>query len=359
MPLRLRRDSDRMLYQFDRETRSLDKLEMVSAASADVAEKDIELALAHAPASLFQSSVAEGPPALIVKKSQPGQAMADIVALDAEGRLILVECKRGWAHRDALAQLLDYASDYTGRPYDRLDRDWATGEGARKDGTLIEHFRSFSEDAQVAEDDLGTKHVLVVVAAGRDHAFEKIAKYLEQRGVAVYFVTARIFRRSADGQLFLDVEPIALDPGAATETAAEGRAWMVNTGATWVQGADELFVERGVAAIWDYPDGPKTLDQGAQAGDPVYAYQNGRGIIAAGRVVDGQVYQAKKEESVFPGTSGENEWHLKVEWTVVDPPISNSTVREAAGAGLPVRNTFCRLWNAAVRKELAKRTGNA
>jgi hypothetical protein len=47
---------------------------------------------------------------------------------------------------------------------------------------------------------------------------------------------------------------------------------------------------------------------------------------------------------------------MSVEWKPLPSPISTADVRLATGAGLPVRNTFCRLWNENVRTFLEKRT---
>ena len=100
-----------MLYAFDVTGKKLDPLTLIEPGAAGVKENDIEKAIADRPTSIFRREANELP-LLIVKKSVQGARMADIIALDAEGRLVLVECKRGWATRETLAQLLDYASEY-------------------------------------------------------------------------------------------------------------------------------------------------------------------------------------------------------------------------------------------------------
>jgi len=341
-----------MLYHFNTASHQLDPLESISASAASVLEKEIEEALARQPASLFLSS-RDGPPVLIVKQSVSYRRMADIIALDAEGRLVLVECKRGLASRDTLAQLLDYASDYDEAPHEKLLADWKTGVG--KDGSdLRDRFRKFAEDDEVELEALGKDHVLVVVAAQKDEGFEKIATYLEKRGVSVYFVQVGLYRRSGD-ELYLDVIPIELDSqGKGTVGAEAERVWFFNTDETYNPGAWKSLLERNVLGVFGYPTGARTLQQGAQAGDLVYAYRNVVGIIAKGTIVSGDIYRAPEGESVFDHCKDGNEWHMKVDWTALSRPIPNAQVRKATGAMLPVRNTFCRLWKPDVRGMLAK-----
>src|SRR5438128_160755 len=148
-----------MLYRFDQVTSALEPVIPVLASQAEVTEKQIELAVAQRPDCLFRAG-ARSMPVLVVKKSVRGLKMADVIALDAEGRLVIVECKRGFADRQTLAQLLDYASDYGSDPAKLLDRDWASGEGRAEGTTLIEVFRRFADHATFPAEELGRQHVL-------------------------------------------------------------------------------------------------------------------------------------------------------------------------------------------------------
>src|SRR5688500_78601 len=112
-----------MLYRFDRVAGALDELKPVHAHGVGILEKEVESAVAGAPHALFRTTAA-GPPVLVIKKSVPYRKMPDIVALDGEGRVVLVECKRSWATREAVAQILDYAADYATDPWVRLCDDW-------------------------------------------------------------------------------------------------------------------------------------------------------------------------------------------------------------------------------------------
>lgn len=344
-----------MLFSFDPGTRELDRIDWVSAADAGVTEAQIEKALASCPASLFAARK-DGEPILVVKTSKQGARMPDVIALDSQGRLVLVECKRASADRDTLAQLLDYASDYDQEAFKHLLRDWETGEGEGKPVGLLERFQEFADDPTVAEERLGKEQVLVVVAAGEGSDFTRIAAYLKKRGVPVYFVPARIFRRK-NGELLMNVEPVRLDPEAIAgneDGLGAEQVWMINTDETHCPGAYQRFLDVGVAAIWGFPDHETTLDQGARPGDTIYAYRNGMGIIARGLVDDGRPRPADKSTTVFNEYESGNEWYIRVKWTPLSAPITNATVREGTGTSLPVRNTFCRLWNPGVRRFLQR-----
>lgn len=346
-----------MLYSFDPCSRSLDALVPVDAAGVGVLEKQIELAVANKPEAIFETGAA-GAPVLVLRTSVPGRKMPDIIALDAQGRLVLVECKRGWANRDAMAQLLDYAADYAADTAKLLRRDWEYGRGRGTGTQLIAAFRDFADDPGFKEEQLGKEHALVVVASGEAPGFSKIARYLEGRGVPVYVVTVKLYRRES-GELYLDVKPTELAPAGELGTdGGDERVWLINTDETHSPGAWRRFLEHGVAGIWGYPNHGAPLEKGARVGDTVYAYLNGRGIIARGEVSDSDILNVTESTaSVFPESKDDNEWHLVVKWTPLTSgeAVSNREVREAAGAGLPVRNTFCRLWNPKVRDYLASR----
>ena len=346
-----------MLYNFNVNQKLLVKLNSVSAKDIGITEDQIEKTLALNPEAIFRSTLRNGSPVLIIRKSQPGVRMADIIALDVYGRLVLVECKRGNADRNTLAQLLDYASSYDEKTIEKITHHWEKGEGKNSKLTLIEEFRNFADDQTIDTDELGKEHVLVVVAAGPDEGFSKISKYLEQRGIPVHLVQVNMYRNGDD--LIIDVEPVELESALKDDSlSTDYRAWLVNTDETHSPGATERLLEKGLAAIWGYPDEAKILERGWAPGDVVFAYKNGAGIVAKGEVVDGKVSRADHENSVFPECTDGNEWHLKVDWTLPQKEgdaISNSEVRSSTGKGLPVRNTVARLWDKRVVDYLLNR----
>jgi len=72
-----------------------------SASELRVEEKTIEDWIANNPQLLFPKEQV-----LVFGQSILGQSMADVVALDSLGSLIIVEIKRDWSDRSTVAQLL-------------------------------------------------------------------------------------------------------------------------------------------------------------------------------------------------------------------------------------------------------------
>ena len=62
------------------------------------------------------------------KLSVAGKRMGDILALDADGRLVIVEIKRDWSDRATVGQLLEYAAEMTGKSYEDLE-NWIENTG--------------------------------------------------------------------------------------------------------------------------------------------------------------------------------------------------------------------------------------
>ena len=87
-----------------------------SASELDLAEKDLENWIAKNPELLFSTEQV-----LVITQSVAGQSMADILALDADGRVVIVEIKRNWSNRETVGQLLEYAAKMTEKNYEYLE----------------------------------------------------------------------------------------------------------------------------------------------------------------------------------------------------------------------------------------------
>jgi hypothetical protein len=84
---------------------STNGLAMQAPSSVGLVERDIEGWLADKPNLLLPNEQL-----LVIARSVAGQSMADILALDALGRLVIVEIKRDWSDRSTVGQLLEYAA---------------------------------------------------------------------------------------------------------------------------------------------------------------------------------------------------------------------------------------------------------
>src|SRR3954469_1009752 len=108
---------------------SISKRSLAPAAAADLGlrEKHIEQWLAEHPQLLLPNEEV-----LVIGRSVAGQAIADILALDSFGRLVIVEIKRHRSGRETIAQLLGYAASMRNVTYDELNaiaqRYWRSTE---------------------------------------------------------------------------------------------------------------------------------------------------------------------------------------------------------------------------------------
>jgi hypothetical protein len=114
----------------------------------------------------------------------------DILALDQEGKVVVIELKRDRTPREVVAQILDYASWIEGLSY----KDIAALFSERNPGKQLE--QAFADAfGDNPPDELNQDHELIVVASELDPSTERIINYLsDSYGVPVNAVFFRYFR---------------------------------------------------------------------------------------------------------------------------------------------------------------------
>lgn len=122
----------------------------------------------------------------------------DLLAIDRDGRLIVLELKRDKTPREVVAQLLDYGSwvrnlkdEAIAKIYEeyrqKFHPDWP-------DQSLDDAYQARFGLKEMPEE-LNSGHELVVVASELDDSTERIVTYLfEEYGVAINAIFFRIFR---------------------------------------------------------------------------------------------------------------------------------------------------------------------
>ena len=123
----------------------------------------------------------------------------DLLAIDSEGDLVVIELKRGKTPREAVAQLLDYASWVTTIAYDQILQTFAQYQLHYLESAATASFEQAFFDrfeANVPET-VNTSHRLILVASELDASSERIVDYLaDNYGVPV---NAALFQHFADG----------------------------------------------------------------------------------------------------------------------------------------------------------------
>jgi hypothetical protein len=310
-----------------------------SAAALQLVEKDLENWIAAHPELLFGAERV-----LVIGQSVSGQSMADILALDGDGRLVIIEMKRAGSDRATVGQLLEYAArmadEGTYEQLDKISRNYLK----QTETSLSTRFRQFFDDETGEDPKLGSTQRLVVVAPAADEELRRIVRWLKGSGVAIDFVPFTLYSAGDGGDIFIDIEPLPkIEPSARTNfisaPAPWAGDWSFNTNETYAPGAYVKMFEQGVIAIYGYETGPENLT-GSKPGERVLAFVNRKGVMAAGVVKDGEVFAAS---SIF---GEKNEFHLRVKWNVIVDDrgvVAVHEVKSKFSYTLPYRSVFCRI----------------
>lgn len=162
----------------------------------------------------------------------------DLLGVDPNGQVVLFELKRGTLTREAVAQVLDYASELLER--DPADfADLIQTSSGRYGIDKIDDFSDWfsAEFPEVAEPDLSSLR-LVLVGLGVDDRAKRIVNLLARSGLDIQLLTFQAFRRGSETLLARQVEtiePIARPRGAGGGTKRGNRQLL-----------DELAREQGV-----------------------------------------------------------------------------------------------------------------
>ena len=148
----------------------------------------------------------------------------DLLGVDANGRLVVFELKRGTLTRDAVAQALDYASDLAVLGEDKFARlvdehsgqngiepredfaDWYQQEFPNETGFLIHPPK------------------IVLVGLGADDRAHRIVEFLAQRGVEIQLLTFHGFTHEGKLLLARQAESIAPTPTRNRSTKESNQA---------------------------------------------------------------------------------------------------------------------------------------
>jgi hypothetical protein len=231
----------------------------------------------------------------------------DLLAVDSEGRCVVIELKRGLTPRDIVAQALDYVS-WIASIADADVRDIA----ARSLGKAFnEAYRQVFGAVNVPEQ-LNTDQRILIVAADVDEATTRIVQHLTRRySVDINVVSLSYF--VIDGQELLArtwvVDPVELEDRVDTRPVGSNanvdrtwtEVWHVNIGIlpgetvsrNWNDERRYGFLSAGQGPTW------RVEMSRLVAGDRVYAYLNGAGYVGGGVVTSPAV---RANEFVPPGS---------------------------------------------------------
>jgi hypothetical protein len=124
----------------------------------------------------------------------------DLLALDTQGKWIMIELKAGMLRRDVFTQVLDYASCVATMPFDIL-REKVDGYLKHNQLNLKTLLEERGLDEQSQQDSRDVK--MIIVGTGREPGLERMVAYLTERyEMPITMVTFEVFQL-ADGQQIL------------------------------------------------------------------------------------------------------------------------------------------------------------
>ena len=312
-----------------------------NASSLSINEKHIENWMATEPKLLFSNPDA----IMILAQEISGEVMADLLAVDSQGNLIIIEIKREGSDRNTVGQILDYAALLASWKYEDFNDRWKKYKPNA--GDLFEEFKIFSENPDFRDDEFLEQRRLFILASSVDESMKRIIRWLsELYNVPIDYVPFQFYENN--DQVFLQISKIDIQP--IIPKGDWSGDWFFNTNETYGKGAYQKMFEQSVIAVWGYPNGQEYLNR-PEPGGRVFAYINGRGIVAVGKILDGEAFSSG---SIF-GRKNEQEFNRHVTWeTIVQHEKAvRPTESSQWGYNLPIRSTLCRMYHKTIAQKIA------
>lgn len=293
----------------------------------------------------------------------------DLVAVDDEGRCVVIELKRGRTPRDVVAQALDYISWVAELP-DSEVRDRI----ARNSGLSFNEAYQRQYGIRNPPEQLNTDQRILIVATDVDEATTRIVQHLTGRyGVDINIVTLSYFSVGEQellartwvvdpAELLERVDSRTPDPIAIGVDRKWTGLWHVNLGVhdedddesfqrNWEDPRRYNFISAGQGAKW------RNEVSKLAVGDRFYTYLNGAGYVGGGEVTspatsadnfvppgfDKLLRELPLESQSWFRNGGDPdlaEYMVGVKWfRTVDPS-------DGLRASPPIRGTIRKIWNA-------------
>jgi hypothetical protein len=150
----------------------------------------------------------------IVARQLPTEAgFPDLLGVDQDGRLVVLELKRGTLTREAVAQVLDYGSDLGERDVEELARLIEEHSGQASVEEIEDFLDWHGREYPNGSDALKKTPRMILVGLGVDERAKRIVNFLAETGVDIQLLTFHAF--NLDGRLLLAKQVETVAPAAA------------------------------------------------------------------------------------------------------------------------------------------------
>lgn len=167
----------------------------------------------------------------------------DLLAIDADGTLIIIELKKHKTPREVVAQTIDYASWVKRLSPEKIADIYSKYSG----GGSLDQAYAKRFGSKLEEDNLNQTHQMLVVAAELDPSTERIVSYLSDMDIPINVLFFKVFKDGKDTYLS---RTWMIDPSETQENASS------NTGskAPW---NNEYYVSFGHDNTRDWDEARK------------------------------------------------------------------------------------------------------
>ena len=145
---------------------------------------------------------------LVGRQTSTAGGPLDLLGVDIYGKLVVFELKRGRLNRDAVAQVIDYASDLNALDmdslYNRISEQSGNHEGIKRIDDFGIWYDEFRSNSELLEEELEplVPPRMVLVGLGVDDTTERMVNYMSSGGMNISLLTFHGFVNT-DGKSLL------------------------------------------------------------------------------------------------------------------------------------------------------------
>ena len=143
---------------------------------------------------------------LVGRQTRTQTGWLDLLAVDGDGRLVVYELKRGTVAREAVAQVLDYASDLDAMSIADLAKHIAERSGNDKIKGIDEFEQWYAENFGGADLSRLLPPRMVLIGLGIDPVAERMARFMSGGPVNMSVLTFHGFKRGGERLLARQLE---------------------------------------------------------------------------------------------------------------------------------------------------------
>ena len=126
---------------------------------------------------------------LVGRQTQTKGGMLDLLGVDSDGRLVVFELKRGTLSRDAIAQIIDYASYLEDMDLATLVKYISDKSGTHGIGKIDDFEEWYTENTEVEDLESLRPLRMFLVGLGADDRTERMVNFLANRNVHIELLT--------------------------------------------------------------------------------------------------------------------------------------------------------------------------